>query len=301
MLLVLLGWIVWVRGADGQPPAGEEKKSGKSAPWAKKSALESALEEAAKHNPDLRVALAKLAEAEAEVARTRLRVIQKVVSTYQTVEKARKDLNEAEETLSKHRSDFTTPKLRSLQDHVAVCKKLLADAEAEMAYLLGKPLAKNDFFTRQVIVDYRHDPDTVVNIDAERTQRMDFFARLKYVKTAEALSGGLRQALARKSTFTFTDKSAREVLAELKKQSPGLHIQAVTRGTGWDEKVTATLADVPFSAALQLLEDVLAGHRIVVREYGLFIVPQDKVPPGAVMLSDFLQAASRTEQEKGKK
>src|SRR5262249_8811794 len=68
-----------------------------------------------------------------------------------------------------------------------------------------------------------------------------------------------------------------------------LHIQAAAKGAAWDEKVSATLTEVPLGAAFQLLEDVVAAHSIVVREYGLLIVPEEKVPPGAVLLSDFLR------------
>jgi len=55
--------------------------------------------------------------------------------------------------------------------------------------------------------------------------------------------------------------------------------------------LTATLTDTPLSAALQLLEDTLGGHRIVVRDYGLLIVPAEKVPTGALTLTEFLKAA----------
>ena len=55
--------------------------------------------------------------------------------------------------------------------------------------------------------------------------------------------------------------------------------------------MTAALTDVPLSAVLQLIEDVV-GQRVVVRGYGLLIVPQDRVPPGAVPLGDFLRSAA---------
>src|SRR4051794_25799334 len=47
-------------------------------PAGKKSELETMLEEAFKNNPDIRVAEAKLAEAQAELARVRIGIVQKV-------------------------------------------------------------------------------------------------------------------------------------------------------------------------------------------------------------------------------
>ena len=51
--------------------------------------------------------------------------------------------------------------------------------------------------------------------------------------------------------------------------------------------MSANLGEISFGAALQLLEDVLGGYRVVVREYGLLIAPRERVPPGAVGLTEF--------------
>ena len=59
--------------------------------------------------------------------------------------------------------------------------------------------------------------------------------------------------------------------------------------------MTAALTDVPLGAVLQLLQDVLPGHRVLVREYGLFIVPQEKMPPGAASLGEFWRQAGASD------
>jgi hypothetical protein len=88
--------------------------------------------------------------------------------------------------------------------------------------------------------------------------------------------------------LSVTEMSARDVLAQLRRsQGPGLHIQVNAIGTAWDHKITAKLEGVALGAALQLVEDCVIGTRIVVREYGLLIVPEEKVPPGAVLLGEF--------------
>src|SRR5262249_59137832 len=64
-----------------------------------KSKLEEMLEQALKANPDLRVAAAKVQEAEAELNRTRLEVTRKVVTLYTGLEAARKTVEVAEKRL----------------------------------------------------------------------------------------------------------------------------------------------------------------------------------------------------------
>src|SRR5262249_27551624 len=94
-----------------------------------------------------------------------------------------------------------------------------------------------------------------------------------------------------KATFKFDSATAKEVLEKLQKECGDIHIQASVKGEQWSQKLTATLTDSTAAAALQLLEDALGSHRIVVREYGLLIVPNDKVPTGAMTLTEFLKAA----------
>src|SRR5262245_16438676 len=70
----------------------------------KKSGLETALDEALKANPDLRVAAAKVSQAEAELAQVRLQVVRKVVAAYQTAETAKNNVT------------LLTAQLKRLQD-----------------------------------------------------------------------------------------------------------------------------------------------------------------------------------------
>jgi hypothetical protein len=162
--------------------------------------------------------------------------------------------------------------------------------------LLGKPAAKDKtgkaFFRHDLPSQNANATDYWLNLlDRERHARV---GRLQIENVVGPAVDRLRNALDRKVTLKLNGRSTSEVLADLRKEAPGLHIQATEKGPAWEGKVTATLTEVPLGAALQLLEDVLTGHRIVVREYGLLIVPQEKVPPGAVMLEDFWKAGSKT-------
>lgn len=52
--------------------------------------------------------------------------------------------------------------------------------------------------------------------------------------------------------------------------------------------------EVPVGAVLQWLEDDLGTARFVVRDYGLLLMPRDKIPPDAVLLNDFWKAKPKT-------
>ena len=66
----------------GQPAPVTEPPAPKPA----QSKLEEMLEKALKDNPDVRLAAAKLAEAEAELNRARLQVVHQVATAYQAIE-----------------------------------------------------------------------------------------------------------------------------------------------------------------------------------------------------------------------
>lgn len=263
-----------------------------------KSGLEESIDIALVNNPDLRVAVAKVREAEAAMSRTRLQVLQKVVAAYQSIDDARVTTSHAERRLSELKQ---VPKvvseevMRQAEIAVSRAKAAQAAAQAELDYLLGKVPVKatssklSDFDKRgrtptpaEALYEY-----ILHGQDSYRTAPM----------VSEAVRGPsadrLRKTLDRKVTMKFSDTPAKEVLAQLRKETTGLHIQASDKHTDWNEKVTATLDNVPLSAALQLLEDVLGEHRIVVRDYGLYIAPKAMVPSGATLLADFLRDGAR--------
>src|SRR5438067_4305731 len=66
-----------------------------------KPTLEDILAAALRHNPDIRVAEAKLREAEAELNRVRLSVIQKMTRLHQELQHARAEADQAEKNLAR--------------------------------------------------------------------------------------------------------------------------------------------------------------------------------------------------------
>jgi hypothetical protein len=108
-----------------------------------KSKLEEMLQQALQNNPDLRLAAAKVAEADAELNRVRLLVVQKVGAAYQAVEaqKAAVETATVELAAAKIHHDagkVQEPELRVAQGKLIDAKAKLAALETELPYLLGK-------------------------------------------------------------------------------------------------------------------------------------------------------------------
>ncbi len=294
-----------------------------------KSGLEKALEESLKSNPDLRVAAAKVHEAEATLSRARLQVTQKVVTAYQAVEIAKATVNIAQKTLERLRAlqksnAVAAEDVAKAEQELTAAKGKLATAEADFNYLLGKS-ATNTFIGNLT---------TTMPLSSGTIMRSATFNTLQGLNTAGYGASGLyfdnagnlnmlgyyppanalvvrgqpkpapiaaadkiRKALDRRVTMKFADTPARDALKIIQKEADGFaHIQASLKDAGWNEKITATLTDVPLGAVLQLLEDTLGDYRTIVRGYGLLIIPPGfAAPPGAIPLGDFWQGGVKSE------
>jgi hypothetical protein len=278
--------------APGQAPA-KPAETPKEAPA--KSKLEEMLAQALKDNPDIRVAAAKLAEAEAELNRVRLQVAQKVVAYHSALDLARSDLRAAEAALA--RLDRLGSKLVSREELGAAqtaiinAKAKLAAVEAEAPYLVGKQpqptwgWKKPDADAAEAA--YRDAYRLLSSALESRRHTMTGTLTLTDAAVRGPTADKIRKALDRPITLRLTDAPPDEAVRLLRQSSPDLPIHFV-KGVGAPAKVTMDLRDVPLGAALEWLEDSLPGHRAVVREYGILINPPDRVvPPGAALLHDF--------------
>ncbi len=296
---------------------------------AEKSGLEKAIEAALKHNPDLRVAAAKVNEAEASLSRSRLQVTQKVVTAYQAVEVGKATVGIAQVTLERLRklqkaNTVAADEVAKAEQELAVAKGKLATAEADLNYLLGQSahrpaLGSNSYWGSNVLSgnlgDYR--PTTLggTNLSVPLTppnwntgtylNNSNSTPYFYYALTPNTINAKantqpsgdkIRKALDHCVTLKFSETPNRDALKLILKEAPGLHVQASLREPAWDEKLSANLIDMPLGAVLQLLEDSLGDHAIVVRGYGLLIVSKNHVPPGAVLLNEFWQGGVKSEK-----
>jgi hypothetical protein len=283
-----------------QPPRSEEEedppKSKAGAPDAGKAATKSKLEEllaqALQNNADIRVATAKLNEAEAELHRARLLVMQKVVQSYQAVEaaRARADFRQKEYDRIKQLEASGAVQHAIVDEReksLAAAKAELAAAEADLSFLLGKAPAESRTFRFSRAKDPNADP-------TYRAALSDYYAALAlgqkqwtWSKPAlGSITDKIRQALDRPVTIMANDQPLSHVLKLIRDANPELHIQ-FPRTLNLEGKVTVRLENVPLGAAMQLLEDMVPDLRVVVRDYGLLLVKEDSLPPRALLLEDF--------------
>jgi BMFP domain-containing protein YqiC len=261
---------------------------------AAKSKLEEMLAKALKDNPDIRVATAKLGEAEAELNRVRLRVMQKVVTLYHTIEMARADVATAERALARmkqlsNNKVVSREEVDAAEAALAAAKAKLAAVEAEVPYVIGKQpqMADAEAATLRGLMFLR-----AMQAAGAGTEGHIVFPPEKAGTGAAPrpvqgpVADRLRQALDQPVSLRVTEGGVADVLDLLRKKEPGLNVKFVP-GPGAPQKLTFELKDLPLGAALEYLEDSLPHHGIVVREYGLLLTPTDRVPPGAVSLHDF--------------
>src|SRR5262249_52782687 len=101
----------------------------------KPSELEQMLAEALAHNPDIRVAEAKLREAEAELNRVRLQVLQKESTLYHAAEAQKATMGAVEGSLQ----TTAGPDRERASIILAQERAKLASLEAEVPGVLGRP------------------------------------------------------------------------------------------------------------------------------------------------------------------
>src|SRR6266446_4052252 len=252
--------------------------------------LEEMLSKALKDNPDIRVAEAKVREAEAELNRTRLQVTQKVLAFHHTRESQKAIVKIAEEDLQRIQKleaskAVSQGEVKQVQQRLSAAKAKLAEVEAEMPYLLGQqhkleviltpyatfgtPSAEINpqIFGLQSANNPQINPQIFGVEGADLYLGQSFSAyfgplgtRIGAPQEAKSLADKVRKALDTKVTVDYRNKLVSEILDDLKKKAPGLSIHDLS---GISNHVINLQIDgqVPLRTALELLEDTCSVLR----------------------------------------
>jgi hypothetical protein len=294
-----------------QPPAKD-----KEAPA--KSKLEQMLEVALKNNPDLRVAEAKAREADAEVARTRLAVSQKVVQLYNNIEAARANVQLAEKQFARLRDLLTRgvgvdrATVDEAEAKLQQAKADLAKLEAELPYLLGQPNAKvrGDGKDWELFLgkaepgeDHRAAVESALRYlqgasgqpdSATARAVLEMYQKALAPAVSAPMNEKLREKLDTSVNFKLDERSMPKETLEMLADRYDLPIVVKAPDARFaDGDLPVSLKDVPLGAVLQWMEDSLPKHCFVVRDYGLVFMQRDKIPPGAPLLRDFWKAKDK--------
>lgn len=270
----------------------------------KKSELELALEQALKNNPELRVAMARLALAEEEVRQAKLAVAQKIAAAYASLAAEQLAETELKRQLTLYQSlrakgGATAEEVAKVESSLAQIKAKVEASKKQLEFLQGKgePERKTATYSR---------PDNESTGAKERILGLKSGVDSSSTLTAVAADSRekLRRAMKKKVTVTAKSGTLGDLLAMIKKSVPEIRIHTLQENKAGGASVfDLDFDNVTIYALLQFLEDQ-SNQQVIVREYGLLIVSQDKVPPGALTLATLMRepeaAKAATREIRGK-
>jgi hypothetical protein len=290
-----------------RPPEAKPKLDQK--PAAK--SLADLLAEALKSNPDIRVAEAKLQEASAELERSRLKVTQKVVAAYHGLQAQKAEVAAAEAGLARAMQLFKTgaraiskAELDAARQQLLLAKAKLAALEAELPYLLGKQaLQKEDkaLAERYRRLLYLYNIKLAQRAWGDEETVVDPLTRQRFLRALQPPRGTvadkLKKALDKAVPLKFEKMPLNEVLQFLEDKVKGVSFHIVSSKRGMEKKlISLDLKEVPLGAAIQAIQDSAPGLRFVVRDYGVLVTWENKLPPRALLLEDFWKGAAAKEK-----
>ncbi|HEY7327142.1 MAG TPA: hypothetical protein VH592_05870 [Gemmataceae bacterium] len=291
--------------APGSPDVPRPQKV-KAAP--DKSKLEDMLAEALRNNPDIRVAAAKLAEAEAKLNRTRVQVTQQVVTLYQSIVSQRALVEVSQKKYDRltelvRRAAVDPVSLDEASATLTVAKAKLAELEAQMPGLLGKVQKSPEARAATSL-----DPRFLYHLDLDRDWELHLKVDPNSIGVPQAkaniLQGDrIRKALQTPVKVDYKDMTVTDILKDLEKKAPGLsfHIRDVPRvaAKGGDEEAKPTLhfdTPLPVASVLQAIKDSVGSH-FIVRDYGILVTSLEQ-PRGAMSVEQFLRQKPDSNEHK---
>jgi hypothetical protein len=314
--ILLIGVAAIAQQPAAQPKDAKEKKTDQAS---QPGNLDDLITQALRNNPDIRVAEAKVREAEAELNRTRMSVAQKVVALFHSIDIARKMQNSAKQdfdTVTRLRGqggggavsveDFRKAKL-AWESAIAQVAKL----EAEMPALLGKlpgklgedkkaeagsdatPQAIQWLLQRSAIESSEEEFAHVLTRAALTS------VHLKDTAPKGTMAERIRKAMDTPINGDYKGKPFDEVLKDFEKRFDGIAFRIVQ--TPPKGQMDINLGQVPLGSAIQAVNDILAEYRFVVRDYGILFTHKDWLPPGALLLHDFWKSDAGKEKLKGER
>jgi hypothetical protein len=286
--------------------------------------LEDMIKQALQNNADIRVAETKVAEADAELNRTRQVVMQKVVLYKANVDYAKAKLGIATKRLQQtqalvNRGGVSQEEVQVAEAAVLSAKADLAKVEADLPLLLGKQTTA--LFTEKAVQYWGR---TTLDSPRYELAAFDDFKHASSTVRLWALDGGslltsnlqqqlpaamfdrIKKALDKETEQAFTGNPT-DVLTALLKQVEGvpskiqLDNQQICEGSNGLEttpdptnpsqlKVGIHIdfhQKVPLGAMIQAFQDSASPKlRIVVRDYGILVTDEAHRPPGSLLLHD---------------
>ncbi len=296
----------------GAPPGNHGKQpgpgnSGTRLPKQKtppeKSKLEEMLTEALKNNPDIRVAAAKLAEADAKLNRTRLQVTQKVVMLYHAIETQKIVVENAEKRDKRAQNagaSIPSGQIDETHQSLALAKAKLAELQAQLPALLGKgQFSTATELLRAAAIEavqpkirfWSDGYDIELEVPEGKLEKREGKLVISQPKPNLPQAEKVRKALQTPVRVDYKDMTFDAILKDLAKKAPALSYRNLHRRGNFEDTTKINLRfeeALPVSAVLQALADE-TGCNFYVREYGILAIDHRSAPPGAMTVEEFLR------------
>lgn len=307
--LALMGLMMGSGFAPGQPPSSPRKATPpKPAPAdpnkgaSQTLTLEKMLTQALRNNPDVRIAQAKLREAEANLNQVQLQVAQKAVQLQQDLEAARKQVVALQERVNLAEAAFKSgripgPSLEEARAALISAKGKLASLESQVPYLMGTMPRK---VVQSTFIDFDNDGRVDVFVANEdllfyRNNGHGTFTDVrKPAGLPSGAGGGLPESIrkALDSPMGNTNSANTSLGNLLNAVGDERGVSFVFRDQTANVPVDLRLGqNTPVGALLEAIEDT-AQVRFIVRDYGILVVPKDAAPPQTQSVRDFWKRTS---------
>jgi hypothetical protein len=320
-----------------QPPAVEKGKApATSQPKAPAktdlNSLEALIADALKSHPDLRVAEAKVRDAEAALNQTRFQIIRQVTTAYTAAQEAKSTLKAAELLMDYHtrlreKSATTVSELELQKARLEVerARSEVAKHESELNLLVGRAKAQQGATVFWELAGR----EMAFGSDGRwlATGMADGTVQLWDPATGKAISSGATgnaawgdsHYVAKVPPGTMSERIraalAKPIRIEGGKQAMPLTeaIEMLQKKGGADipirvlptvpraNTVELMAGELPLSAWLQMIEDSIPELRFVVREYGILATTRDRRPEDAMPLGEFRRRTEPKPKEEEKK
>jgi hypothetical protein len=288
------------------PPAADgTKPESKKSDGPKPGSLEEALADALRGNPDIRVAEAKMREAEAELYRARLLVTQKVVALKAAVDVAKMNVDHAQMALERmaklvSAGQAPRPELEQATAQLQSAKADLAKVQGELSAVCGKMPGDT-----KVVASWLQSIAFAPDGGTFATTMADGSVRLWDTKSGKAqpinawLTETTYQVPLKPGSMTEKAMKFLDTPFQLDKPlgvaplndvlesilfalKPEVRFRVLTNAG--EKQCTLMSGRLPVGAWLLALEDESPDLRFVLREYGILVTTKDRVPEGAVLL-----------------
>ena len=266
-------------GSTGGKDKGRDDTGRQEPPEPALASIEEMVGQALKSNPDIRLAENKLRDDEADLARTRLRVMQRIIALHHALQAQRAEVDRDRAKVKRvgnlvRSNALQRSALEEAQQDLNRARSRYQELLAELPYLLGK--------SAQGLAE-----------EAVRTE-IQIGKRSRAEVIRGPMATRIRKALDRPIKVDYKEVTLKGLLRDLTSSAAGLPLQVNLALADLDEvKFGMRLGEVPLGSALLALQDTFPGLRVVARNYGILITWEHQVPFGAVRLFDFWKNAPK--------